>query len=44
MGEESLPLVHKKLTDNQKFSIDFTEHQFKQEIEKAKEDYRNRQS
>jgi hypothetical protein len=43
MGEEALSRVHKKLTDDQKLSIDFAEYQFKQEMEKAKEDYRNRQ-
>ena len=43
MSEESLSRIHKKLTDDQKLSIDFAEHQFKQEMEKAKEDYRNRQ-
>jgi hypothetical protein len=40
MGEESLPRIHKKLTDDQKLSIDFDEQQFKKEMEKAKEDYR----
>jgi hypothetical protein len=43
MGEESLTRVHKKLTDDQKLSIDFAEHQFKQDMEKAKADYRSRQ-
>jgi hypothetical protein len=43
MGEETLSRIHKKLTDDQKLSIDFAEYQFKQEMEKAKEDYRNRQ-
>jgi hypothetical protein len=43
MGEESLSRIHKKLTDDQKLSIDFAEHQFKQDMEKAKEDYRSRQ-
>jgi hypothetical protein len=43
MGEESLSRIHKKLTDDQKLSIDFAEHQFKQEMEKAKADYRSRQ-
>jgi hypothetical protein len=42
MGEESLPRIHKKLTDDQKLSIDFDEQQFKKEMEKAKEDFRNR--
>jgi hypothetical protein len=43
MGEESLSRIHKKLTDDQKLSIDFDEHQFKQDMEKAKEEHRNRQ-
>jgi uncharacterized protein YceK len=43
MGEETLSRIHKKLTDDQKLSIDFAEHQFKQDMEKAKEDYRSRQ-
>jgi hypothetical protein len=43
MGEETLSRIHKKLTDDQKLSIDFAEHQFKQEMEKTKEEYRNRQ-
>jgi hypothetical protein len=43
MGEEILSHLYKKLTDDQKLSIDFEEHQFKQEMEKMKEDYRNRQ-
>jgi hypothetical protein len=42
MSEEGLSRIHKKLTDDQKLSIDFAEHQFKQEMEKAKEDYRSR--
>jgi hypothetical protein len=41
MGEEGLAPIHKKLTDDQKLSIDFAEAQFKKEMEKAKEDYRN---
>jgi hypothetical protein len=43
MGEETLSGIHKQLTDDKKLSIDFAEHQFKQEMEKAKEDYRKRQ-
>jgi hypothetical protein len=39
----SLSRIHKKHTDDQKLSIDFAEHQFKQDMEKAKEDYRSRQ-
>jgi hypothetical protein len=43
MDEENLSRIHKKLSDDKKISIDFAEHQFKQEMEKAKEEYRNRQ-
>jgi hypothetical protein len=43
MGEESLSRIHKKLTDDQKISIDYAEYQFKQDAAKAKEDYRSRQ-
>jgi hypothetical protein len=43
MGEETLSRIHKKLTDDQKLSIDFAEHQFKQDMEKKKEEYRSRQ-
>jgi hypothetical protein len=43
MSEESLSRIHKKLTDDQKLSIDFGEHLFLQEMEKKKEEYRNRQ-
>jgi hypothetical protein len=42
MGEENLSRIHKALTDDQKLSIDFAEYQFKQEMEKRKEDFRNR--
>ncbi|GHT74079.1 hypothetical protein FACS189456_5200 [Bacteroidia bacterium] len=40
MSEESLTAIHKKLTADQKLSIDFAEHQFKQDMAKAKADYR----
>ncbi|GHT14027.1 hypothetical protein AGMMS4956_11120 [Bacteroidia bacterium] len=40
MSEESLTAIHKKLTADQKLSIDFAEHQFKKDMEKAKADYR----
>ena len=43
MGDENLLRIHKKLTDDQKLSIDFSEHRFKQDMEKAKKDYRDRQ-
>jgi len=42
MSDEALPAIHKKLTDDKKLSIDFDEYRFKQEMEKAKEVYRNR--
>jgi hypothetical protein len=41
MGEENLSAIHKKLTADQKLSIDFAEHQFKQDMEKAKAEYRD---
>jgi hypothetical protein len=41
MGEENLTAIHKKLTADQKLSIDFAEHQFKQDMEKAKADYQD---
>jgi hypothetical protein len=40
MSEQSTAAIYKKLTADQKLSIDFSEHQFRQEMEKAKEDYR----
>jgi len=42
MGEQNLSAIHKKLSADKKLSIDFAEQQFKKEMEKAKEDYRNR--
>jgi hypothetical protein len=42
MSDEEMPAIYKKLTDDKKLSIDFAEYQFKQELEKAKEEYRNR--
>jgi hypothetical protein len=43
MGEEGLAPIRKALTEDQKLSIDFAEDQFKKEMAKAKEDYRNRE-
>jgi hypothetical protein len=43
MSEDGISAIHKKLTQDQKLSIDFAEHQFKQDMEKAKEEYKNRQ-
>ncbi|GHT66484.1 hypothetical protein FACS189452_02450 [Bacteroidia bacterium] len=40
MGEESLTAIHKKLTADQKLSINSAEAEFKQDMEKAKADYR----
>ncbi|MDR2291963.1 MAG: hypothetical protein LBE11_00635 [Prevotellaceae bacterium] len=40
MSEDSLSRVYKKLTDDQKMSIDYGYERFKQEMEKAMEDYR----
>ncbi|GHT11267.1 hypothetical protein AGMMS4956_04010 [Bacteroidia bacterium] len=41
MSEQSMTAIHKKLSDDKKLSIDFAEDQFKKEMEKAKEEYRN---
>jgi len=41
MGEEALSAIHKKLSDDQKLSIDYDEHRFKQEMVKARENYRS---
>ena len=35
--------MHKKLTDEKMLQIDFQEHQFLQELQKAREDYRQQQ-
>jgi hypothetical protein len=43
MSEEGLAPIRKALTEDQKLSIDFAEDQFKKEMEKAKEDFRNRE-
>jgi hypothetical protein len=42
MSEQNLSAIHKKLSADKKLSIDFAEHEFKKEMEKAKEEYRNR--
>jgi hypothetical protein len=42
MSEASSAAIYKKLSDDKKLSIDFSEQQFKQELEKAREDYRSR--
>lgn len=43
MGEQQVRAMHKKLSDDQKIAVDFAEHQFLQELEKAKEEYRKKQ-
>jgi hypothetical protein len=43
LGEQGARAMHKKLSEDKKISIDFAEHQFMQELEKAKEDYRQKQ-
>jgi hypothetical protein len=40
MSEQGLTAIHKKLTEDQKLSIDFAEDQFKKDMAKAKEDFR----
>jgi hypothetical protein len=41
MGEQGLSAIHKKLTDDQKLSIDYAEAQFIKDMSKAKEDFRD---
>jgi hypothetical protein len=43
MGEQQQRAMYKKLSDDKKIAVDFAEHQFLQELEKAKEDYRQKQ-
>jgi hypothetical protein len=43
MGAEGLSRIYKKLSEDKKVSIDFAEHQFKKEMEKAKEEFRGRE-
>jgi hypothetical protein len=43
LSEQEARIMHKKLSEDKKISIDFAEHQFMQELEKAKEDYRQKQ-
>ncbi|MDR2563796.1 MAG: hypothetical protein LBC98_07620 [Prevotellaceae bacterium] len=44
LGEQQQRAIHKKLTQDEKISIDFEESQFLKELNKAKEDYRQQQS
>jgi hypothetical protein len=43
MSEEGITAIHKKLTEDQKLSIDFAEDQFKKDMAAAKEDFRSNQ-
>jgi hypothetical protein len=43
MNEQQQRSMYKKLSDDKKVAVDFAEHQFLQELEKAKEDYRQKQ-
>ncbi|MCL2682633.1 MAG: hypothetical protein FWE63_03990 [Bacteroidales bacterium] len=43
MSEEQTRNIYKKLREDQKISIDFQEHQFLKELERAKEEYNSRQ-
>jgi hypothetical protein len=42
MSDESSAAIYKKLSNDKKMSIDLTENKFKEELGKAREDYRNR--
>lgn len=43
MNEQQQKAMYKKLSDDKKVAVDFAEHQFLQEMDKAKEDYRKQQ-
>ncbi|MDR1122214.1 MAG: hypothetical protein LBM08_15070 [Dysgonamonadaceae bacterium] len=43
MGEQQQRAMYKKLSDDKKVSVDFAEHQFMQELGKAKGDYLQKQ-
>jgi hypothetical protein len=43
MGEQMLRTMHRKLSDDKKIAIDFAEKQFLDELNKAKEDFRQQQ-
>lgn len=44
LGNDDKKTMYKKLSDDKKLQVDFQEHQFLQELDKAKEDYRKKQS
>jgi hypothetical protein len=43
LGEQQIRAIHKKLSDDKKIAIDFAEKQFMDELNKAKEDFRQQQ-
>jgi hypothetical protein len=43
MGERQLKAMYKKLSDDKKIAVDFAEKQFMDELNKAKEDFRQQQ-
>ena len=43
MNEQQQKAMYKKLSDEKKIAVDFAEHQFLKDLEKAKEDYRQKQ-
>jgi hypothetical protein len=43
MGEQMKKAMHKKLSDDKKIAVDFAEKQFLDELNKAKEDFRQQQ-
>jgi hypothetical protein len=43
MGEQQIKAMYKKLSDDKKIAIDFAEKQFMDELNKAKEDFRQQQ-
>ena len=43
MNEQQQKAMYKKLSNDKKIAVDFAEHQFLQDLEKAKDDYRKQQ-
>jgi hypothetical protein len=43
MGEQQMSAMYKKLSDDKKLAVDFAEKQFMDELNKAKEDFRQQQ-
>jgi hypothetical protein len=43
LGEQQAKAMHKKLSEDKKIAVDFAEKQFMDELEKAKEDFRQQQ-